>query len=149
VPLLDGMTKQLRPWLAHWLPLYEPLVDARARRAGTAADRAVAQKAATDLQNEIGKNPASTDLRALDTMVRNHGITEVRGWQREFSTIPPEVIDSFRDLGIQLGARSGSEYQGSKDLMHLELDPRLVLPGHAGPARPSDLRDVVPLPPGR
>jgi hypothetical protein len=144
---LDEISRLLQPWLAQWLPLYEPLVDAksRARKARTAEERAEARRTAADLQNDIDKNPAAGDLRALDTLVRNHGIDEVRLWQRGFATIDPDVIEVFRQVGAMYQARWGAEYEASKDVMHLELNPGLVLPNAAGPARPTDLRDIVPV----
>jgi hypothetical protein len=145
---LGEVSERLKPWLAHWLPLYEPLVEAkeRARHARTAKERAESQKVAAELQNDIDKNPASADLRALDIMVRNHGIAEVRAWQRGISTIDPNVIEMFRRLGYSYGARWGAEYEQSKDVMHLELLAPVALPKASGPARSMDMLDVVPDP---
>jgi hypothetical protein len=144
---LDEIARLLQPWLTQWLPLYEPLVEAkrRARTARTAKERAEGKRTAANLQNDIDKNPASVDLRAVDTLVRNHGIDEVRAWTRGFATVDPDVIEVFRQVGTRYEARWGAEYAASKDVMHLELNPGLVLPNAAGRARPTDLHDVVPL----
>ena len=145
---LEEVSERLKTWLAYWLPLYEPLVEAkeRARKGRTAKERAEARKVAADLQRDINQNPAAADLRALDTMVKNHGVAVVRGWQHGIGTIDPRVIDMFKQLGYGYGARSGNEYEKSKDIMHIELLPPLVLPKAAGPERPMDMLDVVPDP---
>jgi hypothetical protein len=144
---LDEIGLRLRAWLAIWLPQYEALLDARARsRRGSAKDRAAASREAASLQRDISLNPAAADLHALDTLVRNHGIATVRVWQQGLGTIPPEVVDVFRQLGMKYGARWGTEYEKSKDIMHLELQAAVALPKAAGPPRPINMLDVVPAP---
>jgi len=144
---LDEISLRLRAWLAIWLPQYEALLDARQRsQRGSAKERAAASREAASLQRDIALNPAAADLRALDTLVRNHGIATVRSWQQGLGTIPPEVVDVFRQLGTEYGARRGTEYEKSKDLMHLELQAPIALPKAAGRPRPIDMLDVVPAP---
>lgn len=113
----------------------------RADRAGPGG-RPPGGRRAAELQREIRLNPAAEDLRALDTLARNHGLETVRAWQRGLGTIHPKVIDMFRELGYRQGARWGTEYAKSKDIMHLELLAPLTL--SKGPARPMDMLDVVP-----
>lgn len=144
---LDEVGLRLRAWLAIWLPEYDVLLDARTRsRHGPARERAAASREAASLQREISLNPAAADLRALDTLVQNHGIATVRAWQQGLGTIPPEIVDVFRQLGMKYGARWGTEYEKSKDIMHLELQAPVALPKAAGPHRPMNMLDRVPAP---
>jgi hypothetical protein len=81
---LQEVSERLKPWLERWLPAYEEYVKTKevSKRARTRAERKTAQQAAAEMRKDFRENPASADLRALDTLVTNHGIAEVRAWAK-------------------------------------------------------------------
>lgn len=92
---------------------------------------------------DLGKNPAAKNLQVLDRLVRNHSIRAVRLWkERGIGTVDPAVIEAFRQLGYPYRARSGTEYEHTKDIMHLELLAPVALSKAAGRERPLDLSDL-------
>ena len=141
---LQEISERLKPWLERWLPAYEEYLKTKeaSTRARSRTERKSASQAAAQMREDFRENPASADLRALDTLVTNHGIAEVRAWaKRGIVSVDPDVVEMFRQLGYRLGARWGAEYQESKDVMHLELDAPIAL---AKPApRPGDLSDLL------
>jgi uncharacterized protein (DUF4415 family) len=140
------VSELLKPWLATWLPVYQQYGDAadRARKARTQIERDTARREVAEMERDMNDNPASADLRALHTMVRNHTLATVRAWAvHGITTIDPDVIEAFREAGSDYQARWGAEYKGSKDMMHLELLAPVTLPAAGGRKRPADLSDLL------
>jgi hypothetical protein len=108
-------SKKLQAWLNEWLPKYHLLLDDRKRLANDKKQKA----AVAALDREIRDNP---DLKALHTLMTEYKPSTVEQWRTYgIITIAPEIIERFVGFGVRNKARWGGEYEGTKDIMHLEL----------------------------
>jgi hypothetical protein len=129
---MKRISDKLVKWLGIQFPRYDQLRDEMSKVAKDATQK----KKYDELQKKLEGDP---DLAALVTLIRVYGEGVVREWQRTgIISIPPELIETFRRLGRGNRARSGLEYESSKDGMHLELldlaeEKSLARPG--GPGR--------------
>jgi hypothetical protein len=140
---LKRASNQIRKWLAVALRQQTQLASIRAAaetqkngaesklwNAQTDADRAAAQTELTQAEQELDRarseENASDDAVEVNELINEWGRATLENWERVgLFTIPIKLAKELTRRGFGWGA----EWSTHKDVMHFELDPRLVEAG--------------------
>lgn len=102
-------------WLRTYLPDYIAV-----KRASSPPPKATDKIWKEDEFSPKGAPQSSQEVNDLEALVAAAGLDDVKRWARSgIQTVSVELAAAL----VEVGARWGSEYDHSKDIMHFEMDP--------------------------